>query len=110
MSKATIKTDAEIELMRESGKLLAQVFKMLDDFICEGITTLDIDTKVESYITNVLHARPASKGQCGYRYSLNSSVNDVVCHGVPNNIYKLKNKDILNIADSNLKCITFRRL
>ena len=97
MSKATIKTDAEIELMRESGKLLAQVFKMLDDFICEGITTLDIDTKVESYITNVLHARPASKGQYGYRYSLNSSVNDVVCHGVPNNIYKLKNKDILNI-------------
>lgn len=45
-----IKTEAEINFMRESAKLLAQVFKMLDDFISESITTLEIDTKVESYI------------------------------------------------------------
>lgn len=38
MNEAMIKTDAEIDFMRESGKLLAQVFKMLDDFICEGMT------------------------------------------------------------------------
>jgi methionyl aminopeptidase len=44
-----IKTDAEINLMRDSGKLLAQVFRMLDDFICEGITTLEIDARVEDY-------------------------------------------------------------
>jgi methionyl aminopeptidase len=97
MNNTLIKTPAEIELMRESGRLLAQVFKMLDDFICEGITTLDIDTKVEDYIVNELDARPASKGQYGYQYTLNSSVNDVVCHGVPNNHYKLKGKDILNV-------------
>ena len=94
MNNVIIKTDSEIELMRESGRLLAQVFKMLDEFICEGITTLDIDTQVENYIVEVLNARPASKGQYGYQYSLNTSVNDVVCHGVPNNIYKLKSKDI----------------
>lgn len=97
MNKVMIKTSTEITLMRESGKLLAQVFKMLDDFICEGITTLEIDTKVEDYIVNVLNSRPASKGQYGYQYSLNSSVNDVVCHGVPNNTYQLKSKDILNV-------------
>lgn len=97
MNKTMIKTDAEINFMRESGRLLAQVFKMLDDFICEGITTLEIDTKVESYIVNELNARPASKGQYGYQYSLNTSVNDVVCHGVPNDKFPLKTKDILNV-------------
>jgi methionyl aminopeptidase len=97
MNKTMIKTEAEINFMRESGRLLAQVFKMLDDFICEGVTTLEIDTKVESYIVNELNARPASKGQYGYQYSLNSSLNDVVCHGVPNDRFPLKAKDILNI-------------
>jgi len=97
MNKPIIKTDAEINLMRESGSLLAQVFKMLDDFICEGVTTLEIDAKVEDYIVNVLNARPASKGQYDYQYSLNASVNDVVCHGIPNNTHQLKAKDIVNI-------------
>lgn len=97
MNKSMVKTAAEIDLMRESGRLLSQVFKMLDDFICEGITTLEIDTKVEDYIVNVLNARPASKGQYGYQHSLNSSVNDVVCHGVPSSTYCLKAKDILNV-------------
>jgi methionyl aminopeptidase len=92
-----IKTDAEINLMRDSGKLLAQVFRMLDDFICEGITTLEIDARVEDYIVNVLNARPASKGQYGYQYSLNTSLNEVVCHGVPSKTYRLKAKDILNV-------------
>lgn len=91
-----IKTEAEINFMRESGKLLAQVFKMLDSFIYEGITTMEIDTQVETYIVDVLKSRPASKGQYGYQYCLNSSVNDVVCHGVPST-YKLKSKDIVNI-------------
>lgn len=97
MNNTMIKTEAEIGLMRESGQLLAQVFKMLDSYICEGITTLEIDTKVDNYIVDVLNARPASKGQYGYQFSLNSSVNDVVCHGVPSKDYKLKSKDIINI-------------
>ena len=92
-----IKSAAEIDLMRESGRLLAQVFAMLDDFIVSGITTLDIDTKVEDFIVNTLKARPASKGQYGYQYTLNSSVNEVVCHGVPNQHKALKASDIVNI-------------
>jgi len=96
MSKVVIKTDDEIELMRQSGKLLAQVFKMLDDYVCSGITTMDINDKVESFITETLQARPASKGQYGFAYVLNTSVNEVVCHGVPST-YVLKGKDIVNI-------------
>lgn len=97
MNKSMIKTETEINFMRESGRLLAQVFKMLDSFISDGITTMEIDTKVENYIVNVLNARPASKGQYGYQFSLNSSVNEVVCHGVPSKTYRLKSKDIVNI-------------
>lgn len=92
-----IKTADEIVLMRESGALLAQVFAMLDNFIVSGITTLDIDTRVEDFIVNTLKARPASKGQYGYKFTLNSSVNEVVCHGVPNSHRSLKPSDIVNI-------------
>jgi len=97
MNEVTIKSVDEIALMRESGKLLAQVFKMLDDFIKPGVSTLDIDSQVESYIVNKLKARPASKGQYGYQYCLNSSVNEVVCHGVPSASQILKSTDIVNI-------------
>lgn len=97
MNSTMIKTDAEINFMRESGRLLSQVFKMLDGFVCEGITTMEINNKVEDYIVKELNARPASKGQYGYQFALNSSVNDVVCHGVPSTTYRLKGKDIVNI-------------
>ncbi|MDU0112486.1 type I methionyl aminopeptidase [Psychrosphaera aquimarina] len=97
MSKVILKNEQEITLMRESGRLLAQVFKMLDEFICEGMTTLEIDTKVEDYIRNELNARPASKGQYDYKFSLNSSINDVVCHGVPSETVKINTKDIINL-------------
>ena len=97
MNEVTLKSTDEIALMRESGKLLAQVFKMLDDFIKPGVSTLEIDSQVESYIVNELEARPASKGQYGYQYCLNSSINEVVCHGVPSASQILKSTDIVNI-------------
>lgn len=92
-----IKTAREIELMREAGRLLAEVFHMLDDFVKEGVTTLEINDQVEYYIREVLHARPASIGQYGYQFALNSSINEVVCHGVPHKNYKLDSKDIINL-------------
>ncbi|MDP5056321.1 MAG: M24 family metallopeptidase, partial [Marinomonas hwangdonensis] len=78
-----IKTPAEIDFMRESGKLLARVFHMLDDFVKAGVSTLEINNKVEDFIRHELNARPASLGQYGYEFVLNSSINEVVCHGVP---------------------------
>ncbi|WP_100635461.1 type I methionyl aminopeptidase [Marinomonas sp. ef1] len=92
-----IKTPAEIKFMRESGKLLVRVFHMLDDFVKEGVSTLEINNKVEDFIRHELNARPASLGQYGYEFVLNSSINEVVCHGVPSDNQKLKAKDIINL-------------
>lgn len=97
MSEVTIKTPGEIELMRESGRLLAQVFVMLDDFVKPGVTTMAINDRVEDYIVNELKARPASKGQYGYPYALNSSPNDVICHGMPSDREVLRRRDIINL-------------
>ncbi|WP_368888619.1 type I methionyl aminopeptidase [Morganella morganii] len=97
MSSIVIKTPEEIELMRESGRLLAKVFAMLDDFIKPGVSTLAINDKVEDYIVNTLQSRPASKGQYGFQYVLNTSLNEVVCHGVPKADELVKDKDIINV-------------
>lgn len=83
--------------MRESGRLLASVFAMLDDYVCAGLSTMDIDRRVEDYIVNTLKARPASKGQYGYAYSLNASIDDVVCHGVPSEKEILKPGNLINL-------------
>ena len=93
----TIKSNSEIELMRQSGQLLSQVFSMLDDYIQVGVSTMQINDKVEDFIVNELQARPASKGQYDYQYSLNTSINEVVCHGVPHANKFLKSSDIINV-------------
>lgn len=97
MSNTLVKSEDEIILMRESGRLLTEVFKVLDNFIKVGVSTMAINDFVEDYIVNSLKARPASKGQYGYQYVLNSSINDVVCHGIPSTGKKLRNGDIVNI-------------
>ncbi|BEU02948.1 methionine aminopeptidase [Agarivorans sp. OAG1] len=96
-SHITIKNNDEIALMRQSGRLLAMVFKMLDSYVKPGVSTMDINDTVERFITDELEARPASKGQYGYQYVLNSSVNEVVCHGVPKASQFLKARDIINL-------------
>jgi methionyl aminopeptidase len=60
------------------------------------MSTLQIDEMVEQFIVHDLQARPASKGQYGYEFALNSSVNDVVCHGVPSQSNVLRDGDIVN--------------
>lgn len=97
MSEIIIKNQTEIDFMRTSGQLLAGVFSALDTFIAVGQSTLEINNFVEDYITNTLNARPASKGQYGFAFVLNPSINEVVCHGVPSSTQKLKNGDIINI-------------
>nr|WP_306663213.1 type I methionyl aminopeptidase [Saccharophagus degradans] len=92
-----MKNAEELSVMRKSGRLLATVFDYLDDFIEIGVSTMEINDLVERYIVDQLHARPASKGQYGYQYVLNSSINRVVCHGVPSVTQKLKSGDIINI-------------
>lgn len=97
MQQVTIKTADEIELMRESSSLLTRVFDYIDSWIEPGISTLEINDRVHNFIVDKLNARPASLGQYGYQFVLNSSVNEVVCHGVPSKSQLLKSSDIVNI-------------
>ncbi|MBJ7501516.1 MAG: type I methionyl aminopeptidase [Sphingopyxis sp.] len=92
-----VKTPDEIALMRVSGKLLASVFEMLDTLDLAGRTTMEVNDLVDRFITVDLGARPASKGQYGYGYVLNCSVNHVVCHGVPDVDAVIRGGDIINL-------------
>ncbi|MEB3734413.1 type I methionyl aminopeptidase [Halopseudomonas pachastrellae] len=97
MSEIKLKNPQELALMRQSGKLLAQVFAYLDLHIKAGLSTMQVNDLTERYIVDQLASRPASKGQYGFKYVLNSSVNHVVCHGVPSETQILKAGDIVNI-------------
>jgi methionyl aminopeptidase len=90
------KNAEELALMAESGRLLASVFGMLDKIPLAGMSTLQVDAMVEQFIVHDLQARPASKGQYDYGFVLNSSINDVVCHGVPSSSNVLRDGDIVN--------------
>ncbi|WP_199545001.1 type I methionyl aminopeptidase [Paraburkholderia kururiensis] len=90
------KRPEEIALLAESGKLLANVFGYLDQLSLIGMSTMQVNDLVDSFIVNELDARPASKGQYGYAYALNSSRNNVVCHGVPSTTDILQSGDIVN--------------
>ena len=91
------KTPAEVELMAESGRLLASVFAHLDQQPLAGMSTLQVNDLAEAFIVDRLGARPASKGQYGYGFVLNSSINAVVCHGVPSGDEILRDGDIVNL-------------
>lgn len=91
-----IKRPEEIALMAASGKLLADVFGHLDQLNLIGMSTMQVNDLVDSFIVDQLDARPASKGQYGYAYALNSSRNSVVCHGVPSATEILQSGDIVN--------------
>src|SRR3989344_2127101 len=92
-----IKHPGQVALMAESGRLLASVFQMLDTTELVGMSTLQVDALVEQFIVEVLKARPASKGQYGYGFVLNCSVNEEVCHGVPSSSRILQDGDIVNL-------------
>ncbi len=83
--------------MRVSGRLLARVFEMLDGLSLAGMSTLAVNDLVERFITHDLAARPASKGQYGFAYVLNSSMNQVVCHGVPSADDVIRDGGIVNL-------------
>jgi methionyl aminopeptidase len=90
------KQPQEVALLAESGRLLASVFGLLDRTSLVGMSTLQINEMVEKFIVQDLQARPASKGQYGYGFVLNSSVSDVVCHGIPSQSTVLRDGDIVN--------------
>jgi methionyl aminopeptidase len=92
-----VKTPDELTLMRLSGKLLASVFEMLDGQNLAGLSTMQVNDLVDRFISVDLGARPASKGQYGFEYVLNCSINHVVCHGVPDPDEIIRDGDIINL-------------
>jgi methionyl aminopeptidase len=90
------KRPEEVALMAAAGKLLAGVFGHLDTLDLAGMSTMQVNDLVDDFIVHTLDARPASKGQYGFAYAMNTSRNDVVCHGVPSTAEILRSGDIVN--------------
>jgi len=90
-----LKTTEEIAKMHEAGKLLASCHKEIEKRIKPGVTTAEIDQFVERYLEQN-GATPEQKGYHGYPFATCASVNDVICHGFPNN-KPLKEGDIVTI-------------
>ncbi len=91
-----IKTPEEIEKMRVAGRLAADVLEMIEPHIVPGVTTEELDRICHEYIVNEQKAIPAPLNYHGFPKSICTSVNQVVCHGIPGP-KKLKQGDILNI-------------
>ncbi|MCB2428440.1 type I methionyl aminopeptidase [Methylophaga pinxianii] len=92
----TIKTAEEIEKMRVAGKLAADVLTMIEPYVVAGITTDELNKICHDYIVNEQKAIPAPLNYHGFPKSICTSVNHVICHGIPSD-KKLKDGDIINI-------------
>ncbi len=98
-----IKTPEQIEKMRIAGRLAAEVLEMIAPHVKEGVSTGELDRICHDYIVNEQKAVPAplnygaAPGRPGFPKSICTSLNDVVCHGIPNDKKILKKGDALNI-------------
>lgn len=91
-----IKTADAIEKMRVAGRLAAEVLEMIEPYVKPGVTTNEINQICHDYIVNEQQAIPAPLNYHGFPKSICTSVNHVVCHGIPND-KPLKNGDMINI-------------
>lgn len=91
-----IKTATEIESMRIASQLAANVLSMIEPYVQIGVSTNELNDRCHQYITDVQKAIPAPLNYRGFPKSICTSINQVVCHGIPAD-KKLKNGDIINI-------------
>ena len=92
-----IKSPEEIGKMRVAGKLAAQVLEMIGPYVQPGVSTGELDKICHDYITGVQNAIPAPLNYNGFPKSICTSVNHVICHGIPSDGKILKSGDIINI-------------
>ena len=95
--KISIKNNTQIQKMRIAGKLASEVLEMIEPFVIPGASTGELDKRCFDYITDVQKAIPANVGYRGFEKTICSSINQVICHGIPDNNRILKDGDILNI-------------
>ena len=94
---ASIKTPDDIAKMRVAGRLAAEVLEMISPYVQVGVSTGELDRICHDYIVNVQQAVPAPLNYNGFPRSICTSLNHVVCHGIPSDTKFLKSGDILNI-------------
>ncbi|MFT4862094.1 MAG: methionyl aminopeptidase [Pseudohongiellaceae bacterium] len=92
-----IKSLEEIDKMRVAGKLAAQVLEMIGPYVQPGVSTGELDKICHDYITGVQNAIPAPLNYNGFPKSICTSVNHVICHGIPSDGKILKAGDIINV-------------
>ena len=92
----SIKNEEQQDKMRVAGRLAADVLDMVGDYVKPGVTTEELDRICHEYITDVQGATPAPLNYRGFPKSICTSVNHVVCHGIPGE-KKLKSGDAVNI-------------
>ncbi len=93
----SIKTPEEIEKMRVAGRMAAEVLELIEPHVQPGVTTAELDRICHDHIVNEQNAIPACLNYRGFPKSICTSVNQVVCHGIPSEKKALKNGDIVNI-------------
>lgn len=91
-----IKTPEEQDRMREAGRLAAQVLDMIGPYVKPGVSTDELDTRCHEFMVDELGTTPAPLNYHGFPKSICTSVNHVVCHGIPGD-KKLRKGDALNI-------------
>jgi methionyl aminopeptidase len=96
-TQVTIKTPAEQAQMRVAGRLAAEVLDMIGPYVVPGVTTDELNARCHDYIVNVQQAIPAPLNYRGFPKSICTSVNHVVCHGIPSADKRLKHGDIINV-------------
>jgi methionyl aminopeptidase len=96
IGRVLLKGPAEQAAMRVAGRLAAEVLDMIGEHVVPGVTTEELDRLCHEYIVNVQNAVPAPLGYRGFPKSICTSVNHVVCHGIPGD-RKLKQGDIVNL-------------
>lgn len=92
----SIKSEKEIQKMRIAGRLAAEVLDMIEPHVLAGVTTNELDKICHDYMVNVQKVIPAPLDYNGFPKSICTSVNHVICHGIPAD-KQLKNGDIINI-------------
>lgn len=92
-----LKTPAEIEKMRVAGRLAAEVLQVVAPYVKPGVTTEELDRICHDHIVKVQGAIPANVGYKGFPKTVCTSVNNVICHGIPAESKVLKDGDIVNI-------------
>jgi methionyl aminopeptidase len=97
MGPTPIRTAEELNLSRRAARLAADVLAMIEPFVVPGVSTERLDQLCHDYIVDVQGAIPANVGYQGYPKTILTSVNQVVCHGIPSPDKMLKDGDIVNI-------------